>query len=127
MKDVCCACGKSVRFSMLLGDTGQRLMDGYVCYDCVKLAGYGKGFFSAMGLAATSKSEFLNKYNSSPKVIKKAEAEAKKAQQVATAKMNTFNNDLSKMTYEQLQNEMQKYIVSNFLLQIKDLYVIQLN
>lgn len=94
MKEICCACGKKIRFSVLLGDTGERLTDGYVCYDCCKAAGYGKGFFSSMGLALTTKADFMNKYNSMVK-----------------APIKEKSVDFSQMTEEQLEEEIKKYIV----------------
>ena len=45
MKTVCCACGKVIRMSAILGNEGHELQGkAYACYDCCKKVGYGKGF-----------------------------------------------------------------------------------
>jgi len=111
MKNECCVCGKGVRFSILLGDTGQRLNDGAACYDCCKIAGYGKGVISAMGLALLTKAEFIQQYNDSPKAKKRIRTFNSKNQ--ASAQARTYNDDYSNLSNEALQKEMSNFIVLN--------------
>ena len=63
MRTLCCACGKPIRMSALLGNEGYELQGkAYACFDCCKLAGYGKGFMSSIGIAFMTREEFIQKY-----------------------------------------------------------------
>lgn len=111
MKENCCVCGKPVRMSVLLGDTGQRLSDGVACYDCCKIAGYGKGVLGAIGLALVTKAEFTQRYYSSPKA-------KQKEKQSSSRSFDAFQNradiiDYSKLSFEQLQEELGKFVVNS--------------
>ena len=64
MRTVCCACGKPIRMSIILGNEGHELQGkAYACYDCCKLLGYGKGFFGAMGTTFITREQFVQEYN----------------------------------------------------------------
>lgn len=64
MKKICCACGKIIRMSAILGNEGHELSGkAYACYDCCKIAGIGKGFMGAMSTAFKDRDEFLREYN----------------------------------------------------------------
>lgn len=66
MRHKCCVCGESIRFSVLMGDQGQRLLDGYVCYSCSEKAGYSKDIADEMELALIRADEFRRKLDISP-------------------------------------------------------------
>lgn len=109
MKNNCCVCGKTVRFSILLGDTGHRLNDGVACYDCCKIAGYGKGILSSMGLSLITKSEFIQKYYSSPKAQKLNKTNIP----TFFNKPKTVNIDYSTLSNEQLEENMKNFVISD--------------
>lgn len=82
LKTVCCACGKPIRMSWILGDEGHELQGkAYACYDCCKLVGYGKGFLGSMGTACITREEFVREYNAvieRERLRKQDELEAKR-------------------------------------------------
>lgn len=118
MKELCCICGKKVRISMLLGDTGHRLTDGVACYDCCKIAGYGKGVIGAIRLSLVTKSEFTQKYFSSPKGKKMDIVNTLESS--SAAQTARFNADYSSLSYQMLQQEMSKFVISNAAINLQN-------
>lgn len=97
MKTLCCACGKTIRMSMLLGQEGHELQGkAYACYDCCKRIGYGKGVIGAMGLALYTREQFVAEYRAAierENLSKQEQLEAKRRiQESRQAKINTVKN-----------------------------------
>lgn len=82
MKTLCCACGKPIKMSILTGNEGHELQGkAYACYDCCKIAGYGKGVMGAMGTACLTRETFVQKYKEAiaqEELRKQEELEAKR-------------------------------------------------
>ena len=150
MKTICCACGKVIRMSSLLGNEGHELQGkAYACYDCCNFIGYGKGFFGAMGTAFITREEFVQRYNDAieqEKLKKEEELAAKrKIKEDRQAKIEsakkiianiknivdpTLNNDtpvdkndhiaIEELSNEDIQSKMQSFIVENPGIILKD-------
>lgn len=104
MKQQCCTCGKTIRFSALLGNEGLRLSDGYACFSCCKKAGYGKGLIASMKLVLISQEEFILKYNS---------ALSSKKSKFSRFEDKPVEIDYSNFSDSLLESEIKKYIVVN--------------
>ena len=100
MKTLCCACGKPIKMSIISGNEGHELQGkAYACYDCCKIAGYGKGVMGAMGTALLTRETFVQKYKEAiaqEELRKQEELEAKrKIKEARQAKVDSAKNFIS--------------------------------